>query len=290
MMHWLCCLFCSLFFRIVTNFEVNDELKCGNADADRIVGGTRAKLGQYPWLARLGYNRTENVTFECGGTLISKRHVLTASHCVLDIEPAVVVQVVLGEHNVTSEIDCELEKCADPVQIYRPIEIVVPTEYHKSHYKHDIALIKLDRDVNYTRWVSPICLPLPKDTNSTGIIDTFGEVAGWGLTDSHADTLAEVLQTVKLKILPLTECKKSFDQLDLGIGQMCAGGIPGKDSCSGDSGGPMQKGLAFRDKGPRYFVIGVVSLGMKMCGGDFATSALYTNVTHYIPWILKNLD
>lgn len=71
---------------------------------------------------------------------------------------------------------------------------------------------------------------------------------------------------------------------------MCGGGVPGKDSCSGDSGGPMQKGLAFRNKGPRYFVIGIVSLGMKMCGGEFATAALYTNVTHYISWILKNLD
>lgn len=94
----------------------------------------------------------------------------------------------------------------------------------------------------------------------------------------------------QLKILPIEECKKSFDTLELGMEQMCAGGEPGKDSCSGDSGGPMQKGLAFRDKGPRYFVIGIVSLGMKMCGGDFATAALYTNVTHYIPWILKNLN
>lgn len=75
---------------VETNIEINDEAKCGAADVDRIIGGTKAKLGQYPWLARLGYNRTENITFECGGTLISKRHVLTASHCVLDIEPAVV--------------------------------------------------------------------------------------------------------------------------------------------------------------------------------------------------------
>lgn len=58
--------------------------------------------------------------------------------------------MVLGEHNVTSEIDCEMDKCADPVQIFRPIEIVVPTEYNSPKFKHDIALIKLDKDVNFT--------------------------------------------------------------------------------------------------------------------------------------------
>lgn len=57
---------------------------------------------------------------------------------------------MLGEHNVTSDIDCELDTCADPVQVFRPIEIVVPTEYNNKTYKHDIALIKLDKDVKYT--------------------------------------------------------------------------------------------------------------------------------------------
>jgi hypothetical protein len=30
---------------------------CGLSYSDRIVGGENATLGQYPWLARLGYNR-----------------------------------------------------------------------------------------------------------------------------------------------------------------------------------------------------------------------------------------
>lgn len=39
---------------------------------------------------------------------------------------------------------------------------------------------------------------MPTDTNTSGLLDTYAEVAGWGLTDSHAEDLAEVLQTVKV--------------------------------------------------------------------------------------------
>lgn len=35
--------------------QVNDD-NCGLSWNNRIVGGINAQLGQYPWLARLGYN------------------------------------------------------------------------------------------------------------------------------------------------------------------------------------------------------------------------------------------
>lgn len=58
---------------------------CGNsAPVDRIIGGTKATLGQYPWLVRLGYSvpcRSEPI-FQCAGTLINERYVVTAGHCV----------------------------------------------------------------------------------------------------------------------------------------------------------------------------------------------------------------
>lgn len=33
--------------------DVQDE--CGTSYADRIIGGKNASLGQFPWLARIGY-------------------------------------------------------------------------------------------------------------------------------------------------------------------------------------------------------------------------------------------
>ena len=51
-----------------------------------IVGGRKAKIGEYPWMALLGYNPASiagnEIFYVCGGSLINKKYVLTAGHCI----------------------------------------------------------------------------------------------------------------------------------------------------------------------------------------------------------------
>lgn len=55
-------------------------LDCGKQyfQAGRVIAGTTAKKGAWPWQVLLKYN---NRGF-CGGSLISKEWVVTAAHCV----------------------------------------------------------------------------------------------------------------------------------------------------------------------------------------------------------------
>ena len=39
---------------------------------------------------------------------------------------------------------------------------------------------------------------------------------------------------------------------------------------------------------PRYFLLGLVSVGVPSCG-KYALPAVYTNVSYYLPWIMDNL-
>ncbi len=62
------------------------EITCGKLPSrvfarGRIIGGLEVPPHQMPWMVKLGsaHNRTCG---KCGGTLISKTHVITAGHCV----------------------------------------------------------------------------------------------------------------------------------------------------------------------------------------------------------------
>lgn len=64
------------------NFNLINNIRyCGKATIDRIVGGEKAVVNQFPWLALLQYRSTDSsrnrMDFQCGGSLISERYVLT---------------------------------------------------------------------------------------------------------------------------------------------------------------------------------------------------------------------
>lgn len=46
----------------------------------RIIQGTPAEPGQFPWQAALQF-QTADGGFFCGGSIISDRFILTAGHC-----------------------------------------------------------------------------------------------------------------------------------------------------------------------------------------------------------------
>lgn len=70
---------------------------------------------------------------------------------------------------------------------------------------------------------------------------------------------------------------------------MCAGGDKGKDSCRGDSGGPLMTSLSDTKRDVHVYVIGIVSFGPSPCGMP-GWPGIYTNVAKYSQWIVNKLQ
>lgn len=264
-----------------------DKFECGfDTLADRIFGGSDTTLEEFPWFALLNYITKKGIhEFECGGTLINRRYVLTAAHCLDNAKldgGERFVNVRLGDHNTATEIDCNDEEdetkglCADPPQNIGFEEIILHPGYSKNdpNQHHDLALIRLARDAEINGFVTPICLPDEGFVRTRAGINV--TITGFGHTGRSRHS--GVKQKAYVPIFDQEQCRKKWStRITLDEGQLCAGAQFNIDSCTGDSGGPLMTQKLY------WTVEGIVSFG-RGCGLE-GWPGVYTRVSNYVDWI-----
>uniref|UniRef100_A0A1I8PAU9 Peptidase S1 domain-containing protein n=1 Tax=Stomoxys calcitrans TaxID=35570 RepID=A0A1I8PAU9_STOCA len=281
---------------VLKGFE-NSELfprpgVCGPISAKmflNVYGGSEASLGDFTWLANLEYKTDDgDLEVACAGNIINKRYILTAAHCVTGeilIKKGQLVSVRVGDHNIDTAKDCNEYVCIDPPQ-YLGIEKVIAHEnYRKVMGKrgsvNDIALLRVDRDIEYSKSVAPVCLPSVVPTLKPLEPGMKLTAAGWGHIGSRS--YSPVKLTVSLPYVANENCTLSVDESHL-----CAGGRFREDTCSGDSGGGIFR-LHHLElfQAPFIWIIeGIVSYG-RGCGLE--EPSVYTRVTSFMDWIQQNV-
>jgi len=176
--------------------EWQEGYRAGKKEEERIVGGYDTQQNK-PWAARIWIMPE---AFLCGGSLISKRYVLTAAHCVCkptrglkcDSEGKPTYDITKS-HNVYLGVN-NIKVDSDNTNLrgdkYHHYMAEGGHQYMPSKKYHDIALIRLNRDaVIDPNKLQYICLP-PRSGAEDKSIDVVmpGDkepfelyASGWGL-------------------------------------------------------------------------------------------------------------
>nr|XP_023020913.1 proclotting enzyme [Leptinotarsa decemlineata] len=243
--------------------------KNGYPDQERIVGGHNADVNEWPWIAAL-FNGGRQF---CGGSLIDKTHILSAAHCVAHMSSWDVARLTvrLGDHNIKTNSETRhVEKRVKRVVRHRGFD-------SRTLY-NDIAILTLDSPIEFTQQIRPVCLPSGGSDHS----GKTGTVIGWGSLRESGPQPA-VLQEVNIPIWTNRECKVKYGPAAPGgiVEHMLCAGQANRDSCSGDSGGPLMINTG------KWTQVGIVSWGIGCGKGQYP--GVYTRVAKFLPWIQKNL-
>lgn len=171
--------------------------------AEHILDGIPADPGEFPHMAAIGYPQIgseSSLSFDCGGTLISHKFVLTAAHCLTDIrrQPTVVRLGKVAIHSTReSDIDGSIDlrirvnfffklSLSIRLKISLRQQMTVHPDYIPREIYNDIGIIELDESVTFTEKIRPTCLYMdvndPPDNKKL-------YVTGWGTVNTKSKSL-----------------------------------------------------------------------------------------------------
>nr|AAV84209.1 chymotrypsin [Culicoides sonorensis] len=224
----------------------------------RIVGGSNAALGQFPYQVSL---RTPSGFHFCGGSIYSNRWIVTAAHCIVGDSPSN-VRVAVGTIYTGQGI------------IHAVSRLTPHPNYNSNLLTNDIGLVQTSTTISFTTTVQPIAL------GSTSVGGGVTAVAsGWGNTYTGGGA-PTTLQYLNVRTITNTECKNLHSATGNSAlvydNVICTYLSSGKGMCNGDSGGPLVANNQ---------LIGAVSWGVP-CARGYPDA--FARISSHRSWIINN--
>ncbi|XP_054552764.1 transmembrane protease serine 12 [Talpa occidentalis] len=257
-------------------------ISCGTAPlmnvlkGSRIIGGSEAPIGSWPWIVSLQIQSGRTLVHICGGSIVKERWILTAAHCIKDTNNPLLWRVVIGTNNIGGRLP--------QTKKMKVKAIIIHPAFNLQSYFSDIALFHLKKAVRYNDYIQPICLPFDVFQNLNQSTKCF--ISGWGRTKEEGN-VTNMLQVAEVHYISRNICNsaKSYGGI-IPDTSFCAGDEEGAfDTCRGDSGGPL---MCYLPEHKRFFVMGVTSYGHG-CGRK-GFPGVYSGPAFYQKWLTEHLN
>uniref|UniRef100_A0AB38ZES6 Venom S1 protease 46 n=1 Tax=Oncocephalus sp. TaxID=2944721 RepID=A0AB38ZES6_9HEMI len=249
--------------------------RCGwtNKSPARIIGGQQAGVNEFPFMALLISENSKSKIF-CGGSIISKNHILSAAHCTHGYTKIV---VRVGEHDIRTT------KETKATQIIDVKKVIDHPNYKENTVENDITILVLKESIKFNNLVGPVCMPssTSKSKNQQHLKNYYLKIIGWGLTNdfSQGGRPSPVLKKATVKVIDMKICNILFSVSDKSHKSQICTYNNDKSSCGGDSGGPLFRVDYLTNM---YVKEALTSYGYNCIGTD---PSVNTKVSNYIDWI-----
>ncbi|XP_048484453.1 serine protease snake [Plutella xylostella] len=239
--------------------------------------------GEFPHMGIIGWKEKEgDYIFMCAGSLISAKFVITAAHCtnlrVPRVEKPTPDIVRFGDRSIVPEA-ADAEFTVES-KIHR---IIIHPNYKHPKLYDDIALLELEKETAFTKFIQPACLYHKADISK---LYTKMKVTTWGWQIESSDNpkqkvaVFDMVDDSNCDRMLTERCNRRWCGLK---NQLCVVGDGDRDTCQGDSGGPLQVEIPLpTSQGKIHYVIGIFSFAS--CGRSGAP-AVNTRVAGYLDWI-----
>ncbi|XP_030677025.1 kallikrein-4 isoform X1 [Nomascus leucogenys] len=228
-----------------------------SGSGSQIINGEDCSPHSQPWQVALVM---EDELF-CSGVLVHPQWVLSAAHCFQNS-----YTIGLGLHSLEADREPGSQMVEASHSVQHP-------EYNRPLLANDLMLIKLDESVSESDTIRNISIASQCPTAGNSCL-----VSGWGLLANGR--MPTVLQCVNVSVVSEELCSELYDPL-YHPSMFCAGGGQDqKDSCNGDSGGPLIC---------NGYLQGLVSFGKAPCG-QVGVPGVYTNLCKFTEWIEKTVQ
>lgn len=233
-----------------------NELK--NKQVPKVVNGDAVSNGKYKFIVALQRldlkDRGDPTGHWCGGTLLSTKYVLTAAHCVAEINKD--GSLVVTNMSLITAVMGMTEYGLGQGKERRIASIKIHPQYGESGVDdgYDVAILELDQKIS---GLPKVKLAMSGDD----LPGVFATVAGWGNIVAQypdyepAPLYSKEMRSVDLPIITNETCEKAYGRNFNGDLQLCTY-LPARGDCQGDSGGPL-----FIKKKGRALQIGITSWG-----------------------------
>ncbi|XP_036232199.1 serine protease SP24D-like [Bactrocera oleae] len=244
----------SLFIKLIVAFYFvaeatqTEDVSAEQGPSLRILNGQVAASAQFPYQVSVRVNKQHI----CGGALVSPKFVLTAAHCVHNVD-----------HNFLGVQAGTVSRTAGG--LFRAVSsVIVHPQYG---FDNDIALLQLETPFDYSDAIQPIRVADWDVPAGESVI-----ISGWGRIYEGGPLSTQLLYSRSLTTLKNEDCAASDGLTNPGT--LCLLTPQGRGFCGGDDGGPVVY---------RNLLIGIASYNANACGT--MANGGFTKASYYKLWI-----